>query len=59
MHEMANMLQRQIFKFQPRRDTADFVSSGRLQEVKNNKKFETVISRSGRLQETSGILEER
>ena len=39
MHDMANMLQRQIFQFPPGRDTADFVSSGRLRELKNNRKF--------------------
>ena len=46
------MLQRQFFQFPLGRDTADFVwTSGRLWEVKNNRKYYTVISKSGRLRE--------
>ena len=45
MHDdMANNVTATNFRFLPGRDTADFVSSGRLREVKNNRKFETVIS---------------
>ena len=36
-HDIANMLQRQLFQFSPGRDTADFVLSGRLREVKKNR----------------------
>ena len=55
-YDMANMLQRQIVQFPPRRDTADLVSSGRVQEVKSNRKFETVISNSGCLQEVPNTV---
>lgn len=39
MHDMANLLQRQIFQLSPERDTADFLSSGRLLEVKAMENF--------------------
>lgn len=35
------------FQFATRKDTADCVSSGDIWEVKNNLKFQTVISKSG------------
>ena len=35
-NDVANMLKRHIFQFPLVRDTGDYVSSGRLREVKNN-----------------------
>ena len=49
----ANMLQRHMFEFLPERDAADYVSSGRLREVKNNRKCQTVGR--GRLREVPSI----
>lgn len=49
-NNMANILQRHVFQF-PGRDTADmveYVSSGRLREVKSNRKLRTVIPKNGR-----------
>ena len=37
--DVTNMLQRHIFQFPSVRDSVDCVSSGRLREVKNNKKL--------------------
>lgn len=42
------MSRRYVLQFLPGRDTVDNVSSGRLREVENNRKFETVTPKSGR-----------
>lgn len=42
------MSRRYVLQFLPGRDTVDYVSSGRLREVENNRKFETVTPKSGR-----------